>query len=175
MTRARISLSLLVALVVTAGCGGAEGGSLAPELVLQKSWLVGDETLQLAVLESTSQSGSTVSCTDAESTCLADQLGQLRVAELDTSSGDTRVLRVPLDLTAAQTGEGQSVVVEGIPVGSGYLLLVEVGRDDGTGSGEQRVAVGCAPIGTIVKGRNPAPSSPISLVETGGDCGTVLP
>ncbi|MDF1565744.1 MAG: hypothetical protein P1V51_22105 [Deltaproteobacteria bacterium] len=159
-----LTLPLLLALP---GCGAEPGLGFGVEL----QHLQGGEVIQLIVLQGTDTGGDAVSCAAVARTCVADQ-PTLRVVPLKIDGAEVRAHRIPIDTAAATGVGGQSLTLPGIPPGSGYLLAVELGRDDGMG--EQRVGNGCAELPEIVRGDNDALAEPIVVTESADGCNPAI-
>ncbi len=165
----RSGLLGLVGLFGLVACGPQPGLGLGLEIHLQS--LTGDEIIQLVVLQGTDTRGGEVRCVQVEATCVADQPA-LRVVRLKIDGDEVSAYRLPLDTADATGANGQSFELPGIPPGSGYLLAVELARDDG--AGEQRVGRGCVSLPEIGAGINEALADPVQVLETADGCNPAL-
>ena len=155
-----MSLTMLLFTMASFSCG-IEDGSLPVGLDIQLSRLEGDETLQFVVLADRDRNGNDLECDEVIEGCIGDQ-PRLRVRPLQTPEGSACAYREPLDLEASMSPDGQPVSIPGIPPGSGYLVVVELARQDGRR--EERIGAGCIPVERITRGTNPT-GSPIDVRE----------
>ncbi len=162
---------LLACCLATALPACGRGAGLAVDIDFSRHPLTGSEILQFVVLHRTDRKGAQVSCLDLQATCIRDQ-SRLRIVRLNVDGRQRPAYRVPLDLTAAQSPEGQAITIPGIPPGRNYLLALEVVASDA--AGEQRTGIACTPLEAVVAGDNPPLEAPLVVEETTSPCNPAL-
>ena len=113
---------LWTAVALLCGCGGVSGVPVSLEIYAPGATALSDvDAYQVAVLK-----GASVDCQTVEATCLKSWSGYSSSALVSISGSDGKLkkaLLIPNTLGGA--GGNQAIVVDGIPPGDNYAVVIE--------------------------------------------------